>query len=105
MTGTEHAGQVARVQASELLADTPAERHGVYPDRGRERGAGGKPPRRVVMLLPEGCGLTDMAWRAAASIEQSDGLLVVTYEPAALVALGVVQLRHGRRERRNGPRS
>lgn len=99
MSGHEHADQVARVRASELLADTPEERHGIYPNRHL-------PPRRyVVVALPAGCQLSEDAWKAAASITtDTAGYVQALFTPAALVALGLVQLRHGDRERRAGPR-
>lgn len=98
----EHEAQRARVAASELLADTAEERHGIYP---RRRPAA---DRMVGMILPAGCQLTDAAAAAATSIyvDPATGGRIVRFTPAALVALGVVQVRDVAkpRERRGAPR-
>jgi hypothetical protein len=106
----EHETQVARVRASELLASTGAERHGIYPQRARVTVNGtehGHDRRTVAVVLPAGCRLSNLAAIDAESIWiDGTGTTTAIFTPAALVALGVVQMRDQAkpRERRTGPR-
>jgi hypothetical protein len=106
----EHEAQLARVRASELLADTTAERHGIYRQRARVTVNGsehGRDRRTVAVVLPAGCRLANLAAIEADSIWiDGTGTTTALFTPAALVTLGLVQLRDAARprERRGGPR-